>query len=68
MNRKEFIRTSGRYIILVGLTVLTGGLALKNKVSANKKTCSISKGPCSECASFTSCTLPEAVKLKNDEK
>jgi hypothetical protein len=68
MDRKEFIRTSGRWIILGGLIVFTGGLLLKNRISGNKNTCGNSTGPCRECASVASCTLPEAVKFRNDEK
>lgn len=68
MERKEFIRTSGRWLIFGVLAVVTGGLILKKKISVNKSACSISEGPCRECAVLATCTLPEAVKIKNNEK
>jgi hypothetical protein len=68
MDRKEFIKTSGRWMILGVLTAFTGGLVLKRRISVNKDACSISSGRCRECAILASCNLPEAVKLRNDEK
>jgi hypothetical protein len=68
MERKEFIRASGRWLIFGILAVVTGNLILKKKISGSKNTCSISKGPCRECAVLATCTLPEAVKIRNNEK
>jgi hypothetical protein len=68
MERKEFIRTSGRWVIFGVLAVITGGLILKKKVSVSGNACDISNGPCRNCAVLATCTLPEAVKIKNHEK
>lgn len=66
MDRKEFIRISGRWMILGLMTAFSAGLILKRRVSAAGE-CSISD-PCSQCASLSSCNLPEAVKYRKDGK
>jgi hypothetical protein len=66
MDRKEFIRTSGRLIILGFLTALSAAFILKRQVSV-PKTCD-KAGQCNGCASLLSCNLPEAVKLRKDER
>jgi hypothetical protein len=66
MDRKEFIRISGRWIILGLLTVFTAGFILRRRVSP-ENTCNI-PGQCSGCASLSSCNFPEAIKLRKDEK
>jgi len=68
MDRKEFIRSSGRWMILGVLTVFTAGLVIRKKISANIDTCIISSGRCRECDILYSCNLPEAVKFRKDEK
>lgn len=68
MDRNEFIKTSGRWLIFGILAVITGSLAIKKKISVNEDVCDISKGPCSDCAALASCSLPAAVKTKNHEK
>jgi hypothetical protein len=68
MERKEFIRTSGRWLIFGFLAFATGSLALKKKISVKEDACSILKGPCNDCAVLATCTLPGAVKIKNHEK
>jgi hypothetical protein len=68
MDRKEFIRTSGRWMIFGIVTVFTAALIQRRQVSVSNNSCRISKGPCRDCAILASCTLPEAVKLKDDEK
>jgi hypothetical protein len=68
MERKEFIRTSGRWVILGVLAVITGSLIIRKKISVSENVCGISKGPCRDCAFLATCTLPEAVKIKSHEK
>jgi hypothetical protein len=68
MERKEFIRTSGRWMILGVLAFITGSLILRKKISVSENACGISKGPCRDCAVLATCTLPEALKIKNNEK
>jgi len=67
MERKEFIRISGRWLILGLIAVFTGGLVVKKQISTEKAACSKSTR-CMDCTVLSSCTLPEAVKLRNDEK
>ena len=54
-------------MILGLLAFFAGGLAVRKRISTGKTACGIS-GRCSDCAILASCTLPEAVKLRNDEK
>jgi len=68
MDRKEFIRNSGRWMILGALVVFTGGLATRNRISAKGDACRITSGRCRGCAILTSCNLPDAVKYRNNEK
>jgi len=66
MDRKEFIRISGRWIILGVLTVFTAGVILERRVSLGN-TCNLT-GQCKGCAFLSSCKLPEAIKLRKDEE
>jgi hypothetical protein len=66
MDRKEFIRISGRWIILSLLTVFTAGVILKRRVSPGNS-CDLT-GQCRGCSSLSSCNLPEAIKLRKDEE
>jgi hypothetical protein len=66
MDRKEFIRDSGRWIILSLLTIFTAGFVLRRRISL-EDTCSIS-GQCRGCSSLSYCNLPEAIKLRKDEE
>jgi hypothetical protein len=68
MDRKEFIRSSARWMIFGALVVLAGALAKRNRISTKKDACRFSSGLCTDCASLSSCSLPEAVKFRNDEK
>jgi len=60
MNRKDFFRTSGRFLILGGITASAGYLVLNNKVTAN---CSVSP-TCNNCGKFSKCDLPQAQEIK----
>jgi hypothetical protein len=66
MDRKEFIRISGRWMILSLVVVFGAGLIIKRRVSTGS-TCNISD-PCSKCGSLSSCNLPKAVKYKKNEQ
>jgi hypothetical protein len=68
MDRKEFIRTSGRWVILGALTFFTGGLVVSRRISGKRDECKVLSGGCRECSFLAKCTLPEAVKLRNNEK
>jgi hypothetical protein len=58
MNRRDFLKTVVRGIILSGIMLLVGQLLFKNK---GEKSCDFL---CRNCKKLNSCTLPEAVKFK----
>ncbi len=66
MNRKEFLKTTGRILILGGMAATTGYLVVNQKVDV---TCSLSPA-CQKCGVFSECELPQAVEVKqnNDGK
>jgi len=61
MNRKEFFNTTGRLLILGGITASAGYLVLNKKVSA---ACSVSP-TCNSCGKFSKCDLPQAKEVKD---
>lgn len=64
MNRKEFIKTGGRFLILGGMAATTGYLVANQKVDT---TCSVSL-ICQKCGQFSECQLPQAIETRQDEK
>jgi len=61
MDRKEFFNTTGRLLILGGITASAGYLVLNKKVSA---ACSVSP-TCNSCGKFSKCDLPQAKEVKD---
>jgi len=61
MNRKEFFNTTGRLLILGGITASAGYLVLNKKVTA---ACSVSP-TCNSCGKFSKCDLPQAKEVKD---
>ncbi|WP_321995322.1 hypothetical protein [Draconibacterium orientale] len=55
MKRKEFIRTTGRLLLLGGITASAGYLVVNKKVSA---ACSVSP-TCKNCGKVSACVNPE---------
>jgi hypothetical protein len=66
MDRKEFIRITGRWMILSLVALFSAGLIIKQHVSTGN-VCSVST-PCSQCGSLSSCNLPEAIKFRKNEQ
>lgn len=64
MNRKEFIKTGGRFLILGGMAATTGYLVVNKKVDA---TCSVSSA-CQNCGEFVKCDLPQAIETKQAQQ
>lgn len=64
MKRKDFIKTTGRILILGGLAGTAGYLAGNHKVDT---TCSVSPA-CQECRQFSDCKLPQAIEAKQHEQ
>jgi hypothetical protein len=62
MDRKEFFKTTGRFLILGGMATSAGYLLVNKKVSAN---CSVSP-TCKNCGKVSNCENPE-VKLERGE-
>ncbi|AHW61465.1 hypothetical protein SAMN05444285_10647 [Draconibacterium orientale] len=62
MKRKEFIRTTGRLLLLGGITASAGYLVVNKKVSA---ACSVSP-TCKNCRKISACVNPE-VKQERGE-
>jgi len=55
MDRKDFLKTSGRLLLLGGITTSAGYLVLNKQVAA---TCSISP-TCKDCGKLSDCETPE---------
>ena len=66
MNRKEFIKTTGRLLILGGITTSVGYLIINKKVTAN---CSVSP-TCKSCGKISNCENPniKEERAKNETK
>ena len=60
MNRKDFLKTTGRILIIGGMTTATGYLVAKQKLDV---TCSVSPD-CKKCGQFAKCELPQALDRK----
>ncbi len=63
MNRKEFFKTGGRFLILGGLAASVGYLIVNKKVSAS---CTVSP-TCNNCGIYTDCVSPE-VKTEREKE
>ncbi|RIH65040.1 hypothetical protein D1164_10650 [Mariniphaga sediminis] len=64
MNRKEFIKTGGRILILGAMAATAGYLVVHKKVDT---TCSVSPA-CQKCGQFARCELPQAAETKQNEQ
>jgi hypothetical protein len=62
MKRKEFIKTTGRLLLLGGIAASAGYLVVNKKVSAS---CSVSP-TCENCGKVSNCVNPE-VKQERGE-
>jgi hypothetical protein len=66
MNRRAFFQNGGRWMLLGGIGIFAGWLALNNKVSVSEE-CNVSP-VCSNCRLFKGCKLPQAKKQREDGK
>ena len=64
MDRKEFFKTTGRLLILGGMTAATGYLVVNKKVSA---TCTVSTA-CKSCEIYSDCVNPEVKEVRNGKR
>ncbi|KPK82559.1 MAG: hypothetical protein AMS27_14450 [Bacteroides sp. SM23_62_1] len=66
MNRKDFIRVSGRWMMF-GLLAMTAGVLLNRKQVGSKNACRVGNY-CGQCKILAGCSLPKALKYKENEK
>jgi len=66
MNRKDFFKCGGRWVILSGIGVFSTCLAYNNKIETPDK-CKVAP-QCDNCARFVHCKFPQAYKEKRDGK
>ena len=64
MDRKKFIQTGGRLLLLGGLARAFGYLVLNNRIIAS---CSVSP-TCESCGKFSKCELPQAKEVKDGKE
>ncbi|HYQ56563.1 MAG TPA: hypothetical protein VEP89_04375 [Draconibacterium sp.] len=62
MQRKEFLRTTGRLLLLGGITASAGYLFVNKKVSA---ACSVSP-TCKNCGTVSSCINPDVKEERGE--
>nr|WP_321485269.1 hypothetical protein [uncultured Draconibacterium sp.] len=62
MKRKEFIRTTGRLLLLGGITASTGYLFVNKKVSVS---CSVSP-TCKNCGKVSACINPDVKEERGE--
>jgi len=63
MNRKEFIKTTGRLLILGGIATSAGYLVINKKVSAS---CTVSP-TCKNCGKVSACENLEVKKARAEK-
>jgi hypothetical protein len=66
MNRKDFFKQSGRWVILSGIGLFGAYLASNQKI-VTPENCSLAP-QCKNCSKYAQCTLPQANKVKSDGK
>ena len=64
MNRKEFIKTTGRILILGGIATSAGYLLVNKKVTAN---CSVSP-TCKTCSKSSNCENPTVKEERTENE
>jgi len=60
MNRKEFFKQGGRWIILSGIGLMTAFLAANHKIVSAEE-CQVAS-QCKNCGKYGRCELPQAKK------
>jgi hypothetical protein len=64
MNRKDFLKTGGQFLILGGMAISVGYLIANEKIDT---TCSVSPS-CVKCGKLTGCDLPQAKEVKDGQQ
>jgi len=66
MNRKDFFKQGGRWVILSGIGLLSVFLASNQKI-VTPDNCSVAP-QCKSCGKYAQCELPQADKERKDGK
>ena len=66
MNRKDFFRQGGRWVILSGMGLL-GVFLTRNEKIVTPGNCTLTP-LCKNCGKFVQCELPQANKKRKDGK
>ncbi|NOY95264.1 MAG: hypothetical protein GXO81_02590 [Chlorobi bacterium] len=64
MDRKEFIHSSGRWLLLAIIGLVTGFLALNKRIEKDPEC--VVLPVCRGCNQFSKCTLPQADKQRGN--
>ena len=64
MNRRDFLTTTGRYLLFGGLIAVSAMSLKNNNVNSEKENCKMSV-LCKDCKHLPGCDLPEAIKQKS---
>ena len=66
MNRKDFFKQGGRWVILSGIGMFSAFLAFHQKI-VTPENCSVAP-QCKNCGKFAQCELPKANKERKNGK
>ena len=66
MNRKDFFEHGGRWVLLSGIGMLSAFLVSNQKI-VTPENCSVAP-QCKNCGKLNQCTLPQAVKERENGK
>lgn len=64
MERRKFLEKAGRMAILTSVAAISGFVILKNRKYGGDE-CIIESG-CAKCGKNTRCSLPQAIKFRNN--
>ncbi len=64
-DRREFIWSLGRYLLLGGLASVSGGLIIKRVLASDEQKC-IEPNVCRSCSVFNKCDLPKALLARKE--
>jgi len=66
-DRREALRTTGRWLALSGVAALSGGLLLREPPVDDEGGCRLA-AECRHCRAFSGCRLPRALVVKGQRE
>ncbi len=66
-HRREWFRTIGRILSLIGLTMI-GAIAFRKQDNTPNNNPCIQPSHCQGCGIFSNCSLPQAIQARRDKK